>query len=156
MAGGEGGTLGGEGGGSGNGGAPGGDACIEATVIRALGDSQQPWVKWPTFADGVGTLVVSASRDGAVSARVTAPNSDMRSAQASYVVELGCPGPGTYVLRAFLDDNGNAAAMDVMSTDYRDSCMGGTVPESVEVTVASGRTARAELALYQSCDPTMD
>jgi hypothetical protein len=125
-------------------------------VTRAPGTSQQPWIKWPTVADGVGTLVVSASQNGTVTARVTVANADMRNADASYEVELGCPDSGRYVLRAFLDDDGNAAAADVTSSDYRDSCMGGAVPETVELDVTTGTRSHAELELYQSCDPTMD
>jgi hypothetical protein len=138
----------------GGGGANG--ACLYATVKREPGDSQQPWVKWPLLADGAGTLVVSASQGSTTKARTTVPNTSMKAVDASYTVDLGCPGPGTYVLRAFLDDNENSGAHDITSNDYLDSCMGGAVPEKIELAVHAGQTASAELALYQSCNPMMD
>jgi hypothetical protein len=148
----------GDGGGSVGAGADAGSnrGCIVATVKRARADSQQPWVKWPLAADGNGTLIASAVQNGSVKARNVVTSANVTKAEASYVLDLGCPGPGVYVLRAFLDDNGDAGAQDVTSNDFRDSCMGGTVPETVEITVQASQTANAELVLYQSCNPMVD
>ncbi|MBC8132808.1 MAG: hypothetical protein H7X95_07485 [Deltaproteobacteria bacterium] len=143
-------------GGSGGSGGMGPDGCLFATVSRAAGDTQQPWVKAPLWADGVGSLVVSAVLNGNVSVRKMLANIDLKDASARHTVDLGCPGPNSYVVRAFLDDNVNAGPNDMTSTDHLDSCMGGAVPEKIEVVVRPGQTANVELVLYQSCDPSMD
>ena len=131
-------------------------ACLVATVGRHASTTQQPWVKWPLSADGVGTLIVSASQGSVVRARRALPNADFKADNASFRVDLGCLGPGTYTLMAFLDDNMNAGAEAVSSKDAMDSCMGGAVPEKVEVTLQEGKTTNAELTLYLSCDPLAD
>lgn len=134
-------------------GCAGNEGCLEAVVSRHDNDSQQPWIKFGFLADGVGTLVTSATQGGSLASQRRVPSVDMRPKGASVTVNLGCLRPGAYVASAFLDDNVNAAEGQLMSRDAEDSCMGVYGPETVRVQVDPGRQASVELRLGGSCDP---
>lgn len=128
---------------------PAGEGCLRVTVTRNAADAQQPWVVWPTMADGVGTLVVGARAAAAVRARQTVPMTDVKPKEFRAVVDLGCVSAGALTVTAFLDDNQNAQATDVSSSDYLDSCM---LDRQPMFTVTTGQTTAPGLALNQSCD----
>ena len=131
----------------------GGEACLLVTITRAVDDSYQPWNVWPPDADGVGILIVSAVRESATLARETVPNADFVSAESSETVSL-CVTPGAVEVRAFLDDDGDAAADATYSADFLDSCLG-TNDECfrcVDVTAVAGEALSVTAELVGSCD----
>src|SRR5688572_2096046 len=65
-----------------------GEGCLRPTVTRSPDTTLQPWVVWPSEADGKGTLIVSVVDAGTVINRITVANADMLPASASYPVDL--------------------------------------------------------------------
>ena len=126
-----------------------GEGCLLPTVTRTIDTSAQPWTVWPDEADGVGTLIVSASQATTVVARETVADADMTIEAPSYPVDLGCVPAGSLTLRAFLDDNLTAKPTDTFSSDYRDSCMLDRAPTFV---IQAGLVNEVSLALNNSCD----
>jgi hypothetical protein len=125
------------------------EGCVSVEVSLAADDSKQPWKVWPTEADGVGTLVVSAFDPGSSKlVRVTLSNVDVKLGPQTAL--LNCVPAVTVEVRAFLDDNNNAQPDAYYSADYRDSCP--PAPRKVDVAVSAGSTASASIQLAQSCD----
>ena len=129
------------------------DGCIVVTITRQTDDSMQPWVVWPTEADGTGTLIVSAISGSTTLARETVADASYVSGDASYTVEL-CVTPGAVEVRAFLDDDLDAASDATYSADYLDSCMGENDGcfRCVNTTVAAAETVTVGADLVGSCD----
>ncbi len=126
------------------------EACIEVNVTRAADDSMQPWVLWPTEADGVGTLVVTATDPSSdVIARATAAGVDVTDEDALVVVEL-CADPSASRLVIFLDDDEDADESTVWSADYLDSCLAS--PREVAISPAAGELLVVDAVLNNSCD----
>lgn len=148
-------TAGGSAGGSTGGGASGCGACqategcLQVEVTRAADTSMQPWVAFPGQADGTGTLIISAVSMSTVYQRVSIMGANMVPASASYRADL-CVPPGAMQVRAFLDDNGNAAPNDTSSADFRDSCLG--APRFVAVSVTQGQQVPVAAPLARTCD----
>lgn len=127
--------------------------CLAVEVTREADTSMQPWVVWPTEADGTGTLIVSALQGTTVVARETYPGADMTGATASYTVPL-CVPPGESEVRVFLDDDLDAAADATYSADYLDSCMGehDGCFRCIRATAAAGEDVPVTAPLRGSCD----
>lgn len=127
--------------------------CILATITRQADDSMQPWVVWPSEADGTGTLIVSAIADTTTLARETVNGASYVAADASNTVEL-CVTPGAIEVRAFLDDDLDASSDATYSADYLDSCLGENDGcfRCVNTSVAAGETATVSADLVGSCD----
>lgn len=131
-----------------------GKQCLRVTVTRAADTTRQPWVVWPTQADGTGTLVVSAAtRSLVVQDRVRIPNANFRPADASYGVAL-CVPPGTSEVRAFLDHGNDEDPRQVTSSDYLDSCAPGSAAcfRCFDVSVTAGTDVDLGIALATTCD----
>lgn len=131
-----------------------GKQCLRVTVGRASDTSKQPWVLWPTQADGTGTLVVSAVTDRYVlEDRVRIPNANFRAADASYGVAL-CVLPGTPQVRAFLDHGDDEDPRQVTSSDYLDSCALGKAAcfRCFNVPVSAGTIVDLKIDLATTCD----
>lgn len=124
-------------------------SCLRATVTRTANTSAQPWVAFAGQADGVGTLIVSATQGATVVSRKTLDNADVKPASASFAFDLGCVPIGMVTLRAFLDDNGDAMATETSSADYRDSCM---LDRSPMAAISAGMITTLTLPLNNSCD----
>ena len=126
------------------------EACLVVNVSRAADDSMLPWVVWPTEADGVGTLVVTAvdSSNAAVAA-AEAPDADMNAEDAMVVVEL-CSGTSATQVVVFLDDDEDAAAGTIWSADYIDACLAS--PRRVDISPVAGEELTVEAVLNNSCD----
>jgi hypothetical protein len=130
-----------------------GEACLLVTITRAADDSSQPWVLWPTEADGVGTLIVSAVSESTILARETVADANYVPSGSSYTVSL-CVTPGFVMVWAFLDDDGDAASDAWYSADYLDSCLGlnGACNRCVDVTALAGEDNPVSADLVRSCD----
>lgn len=130
-----------------------GEACLLVTITRAADDSSQPWVVWPSEADGVGTLIVSGVRESTTLARETVADANYVPSGSSYTVSL-CVTPGAVEVRAFLDDDGDAASDATYSADYLDSCLGlnGECYRCVDVTAVAGEDLPVSADLVGSCD----
>ena len=126
-----------------------GQGCVRPTVTRTSDDSLQPWVVWPTEADGMGTLIISAAQGPTTLARITVDDADVTSSTYRYQADLGCHPAATLTMRAFLDDNGNAEATATFSSDYLDSCL---LERQPTLAVQAGAVNEIELALNNSCD----
>src|SRR5258706_11630356 len=126
-----------------------GEGCLRPTVTRSADTSNQPWLVWPSEADGKGTLIVSAVDAGTVIIRVPMPNADMTPAAASYEFDLGCVPAKTLTPSAFFDDNENAPADAWFSSDYRDSCM---LDRQPTLAVQADIVNTFALVLNNSCD----
>lgn len=100
------------------------EGCIRVAVSRNADESTKPWTVWPQEADGQGTLVVGATAPNTttVLARQTVANANFTAGTAHDDVDLNCLAPGSLQVRAFLDDNNNASATTVQSSDYPDTC----------------------------------
>jgi hypothetical protein len=129
---------------------PSGQGCLRAIVTRAADTSMQPWVTFAKMgSDGVGTLVVSLLRGGAVLQRSTIEGADFKPASSSYPLDFGCVDPDTYTFHAFLDDNLDAAPTDDTSADYHDSCLANRDPTQA---ISSAQIITTMLPLANSCD----
>ena len=127
------------------------EGCVVVGVKRASEPSSTPWELWPDMSDGRGTLIVSAytwMTDREVFARVEVEDADF-TGTASYEIDLGCVPSGEVTLGAFLDDDLDAAADAVSSSDYPDFCMADRQPTTV---VTAGASRRVDLELANSCD----
>jgi hypothetical protein len=158
--GGNGGGSGGGTGGAGGGAVPcscgGGQTCVEIEVTRAPDAGFQPWVAFPSQADGVGTLIGSVFILGATAfdpsilvARGTLPDADMKPSDARYVIDLGCIDAGTYRANAFLDDDMNALPDQIASVGYRDSC---SHMSRGDVDVHGSTRVKIPIVLDATCD----
>lgn len=121
--------------------------CLAAIVTRAADDANLPWNLFPGEADGVGTLALSVQAGTTEVTHATVPDVDMTGFPARQVVELGCLAPQTYVVIAYLDDNGDGS--DSFSTDFHDAC---TMVRQPLVQVPAGGRTEIELVLANSCD----
>jgi hypothetical protein len=122
-------------------------ACLRVTVDTVDDPASQPWVLWPEEADGVGTLhVVAMPGVGGVAAIATVDDWDVNDAGTLVEAEL-CVSAGPQQLGGFLDDNVNAAADALRSSDYLDSC---ATPATV--TATAGGTHAVTLTLSATCD----
>lgn len=128
-----------------------GKSCLRAVVTRAADAAKLPWVMFAgQGSDGFGTLVVSAQPAGAGAAiRQTADAVDAKPATISLNFDFGCVDLGTWTVRAFLDDNNNAADTDLTSADFHDACMQNRSPTA---TVKDAQISTAALQLANSCD----
>jgi hypothetical protein len=129
-------------------------ACVRVTVEREADASRQPWIVWPDRADGVGILRVSAVSDQyMIQDKTTVADASFVAADASYGAALCVPGGSTHV-RAFLDDNEDAVANAVTSSDYIDSCSSGQAPcaRCFDLNVSAGATTDLTIKLGHSCD----
>jgi hypothetical protein len=124
-------------------------SCLRATVTRTGNTATQPWIAFAGQADGVGTLIVSATQGATVVSRKTYDNADVKPASASFMFDLGCIPTGMVTVRAFLDDNGDAMATETSSADYHDSCM---LDRSPTATITAGAITTLTLPLNNSCD----
>jgi hypothetical protein len=164
---GEGGNSG-EGGGAGAGGAGGAgnqlpeiecscaatEACVRVRVTRSADTSRQPWVAWPTQADGAGTLRLTAV-DAAYKFqdKASVPNVSFVAQAAQYGVPLCVPAGATQI-RAFLDDNDDEDPNAVSSSDYLDSCSKGSSAcfRCYGLNLAAAAIADLNIELTNSCD----
>jgi len=128
--------------------------CIRVTVTRMSDTSRQPWVLWPTQADGTGTLVVSAvTPTYTLQDRVRIPDANFLPPDARYGVAL-CVPPGTSTVRAFLDHGNDEVPGAVTSSDYLDSCADGSAAcfRCFSVPVNAGTDVNLNVGLARSCD----
>lgn len=126
------------------------EGCLLVRVLRAADDSALPWNVRPAEADGIGTLIAAAT-EGATSYRATSTGiADMRPASAAYLIDLGCVTASDSIsVTSFLDDNGNATATALSSSDDQDACGN---PRALTVPVLSGRDTLVDFSLAGSCD----
>ena len=120
--------------------------CLQVAVHRAGDDSVMPWKRGIAGADGVGALTVTFSQSGVVAARGGAPNVDLRGGVTYRAIM--CAPAGIWDVNVFLDDNGNAGAMEVGSVEAADSC---SSPASVSVLVNPGSPRTMSATLVGSC-----
>jgi hypothetical protein len=106
-----------------------------------------PWRISPAQVDGKGTLIASATSSSA-SRRATAL-ADMTSPTASYILDVGCLGAGSFQVTAFLDDDGNAGPTDTSSSDPLDAC---GQPHVVTTPILAGHLTLQDFPLSASCN----
>jgi len=144
--------------GSGAGGAPpcsceASKGCIQVTATRAAVPQLLPWERWPSMADGKGTLVASALNGGSLAALKSLNDTDFTTQNPSYAINL-CVAPGTgLTVRVHLDEDGET--LEYSSSDYPDFCgsgEGSTCPRCMKATVAAGETVKLDYPLSHSCD----
>jgi len=131
-----------------------GEACVRVRVTRATDTSRQPWVVWPTQADGAGTLRVSAVDSSyKFQDKASLPNVSFVAETASYGVPLCVPAGATQI-RAFLDDNEDEDPNAVTSSDYLDSCSKGSAQcfRCNNLNVAASAKVDLSIELTNSCD----
>jgi hypothetical protein len=124
-----------------------GEGCLDVLIRRAADDSMLPWRISPAQVDGKGTLIASATSSSA-SRRATAL-ADMTSPTASYILDVGCLGAGSFQVTAFLDDDGNAGPTDTSSSDPLDAC---GQPHVVTTPILAGHLTLQDFPLSASCN----